>query len=306
MYASTVAAVDTAFIYIMAFAFLLFALVIFLMLYFVFRYRRSRNPVAQETRDTPLLEIGWIAAALLLVISMFFAGLSGFTFLKRPPSGSMRVTVIARQWSWLFRYENGRTSDTLVVPQGKPVALALISQDVIHGFYVPDFRIKQDVVPGMTTRAWFQSDALGAHDVLCTQYCGLEHSRMLSSVVVVPPADFTKWYAGEEVEIEGVVSLTETPEGEALLRQKGCLDCHSLDGSKRIGPSLKGLYESTVEVFTSGKRRSIAADEEYCTRSILDPGADVVEGYKDMMPTGTGKYTDAELHEMVEFLKTLK
>ena len=303
---STLAAVNDAFIFIMAFAFLLFALIIFLMVYFVVRYRRSRNPEPTETRPHPWMEFGWTAGAVLLVLAMFFAGLTGFTFLRRVPPGSLRVTVIARQWSWLFQYENGRKSAELVVPQGRPVALSLVSQDVIHGFFVPALRIKQDVVPGMTTRAWFQADTAGSYDVLCSSYCGMQHSKMLSKVVAVPESDFRKWYSGESVEIPGVTALAEKPQGAELLKQKGCLDCHSLDGSKMIGPTLKGLFGRSETVFTDGKRRTVIADQEYVVRSIVEPGANIVPGYKDMMPPGKGKFSDEELHEIIEFLQTLK
>lgn len=303
---STVAAVDTSFIFIMAFAFLLFALIMFLMLFFVVRYRRSRNPVPEETRANPWMEVGWIAAALILVLLMFFSGLTGFQFLRRPPSGAMNVTVTARQWSWLFQYENGHTTTELVVPQGKPVSLALVSQDVIHSFYVPDFRVKQDVVPGMTTRAWFQADRPGTHDILCAEYCGLEHSQMMSRVVVVTEADFARWYAGDEEAIPGVESLENNPTGEKLLRIKGCLDCHSTNGAKGIGPTFKGLYGSRVDVTTAGRKRTVVADEEYCRRSLIDPGADVLVGYRDSMPSEKGKLTEAEVAEIVTFLESLR
>ena len=303
---STVAAVDTSFIFIMAFAFLLFALIMFLMLFFVVRYRRSRNPVPEETRANPWMEAGWIAAALILVLLMFFSGLTGFQFLRRPPSGAMNVTVTARQWSWLFQYENGHKSTELVVPQGKPVSLAMVSQDVIHSFYVPDFRVKQDVVPGMTTRAWFQADRPGTHDILCAEYCGLEHSQMMSRVVVVTEADFARWYAGDEEAIPGVESLENNPTGEKLLRIKGCLDCHSTNGAKGIGPTFKGLYGSRVDVTTAGRKRTVVADEEYCRRSLIDPGADVLVGYRDSMPSEKGKLTEAEVAEIVTFLESLR
>ena len=303
---STISAVNDAFIIIMAFSILLFALIIFLMVYFVVRYRRSRNPEPTETKPHPWMELGWTAGAFLIVLAMFFAGLTGFTFLRRVPPDSLKVTVIARQWSWLFQYENGRKSGELVVPQGRPVALTLVSQDVIHGFFVPALRVKQDVVPGMTTRAWFQADAAGSYDVLCSSYCGMQHSKMLSKVVAVPEEDFRKWYAGESVETAGIGALAAKPQGAELLKKKGCLDCHSLDGSKSIGPTLKGLYGRSETVVTDGKRRTVIADDEYCRTSIVDPGADIVLGFKDMMPSGRGTYSDEDLHEIIEFLQTLK
>jgi cytochrome c oxidase subunit 2 len=299
---TTTAAVDSTFIYIMVFCFLLFAVIMFLMLYFVVRYRRSRNPNPSDISGNAIVETVWIAASVVLALSMFFYGLTSFKFLRAAPADSMNVKVTARQWSWLFTYANGRKSTDLVVPQGKNVALDMKSVDVIHGFFIPSYRIKQDVLPTMTTHAWFKAVDLGTFDILCTQYCGLQHSKMLSQVFVVPPPDFDKWYAGQDVDIPGLTSQAEKEEGTgvALLRQSGCLDCHSLDGTKLVGPTFKGLSGSTVEVLTGGKRRSLRADEAYIIRSIVDPGADIVAGFSDIMPAGRGKYSDAQLHEMVE------
>jgi cytochrome c oxidase subunit II len=302
---TTVAAVDSAFIYVMAFVVLLFALIVFFLVYFTVRYSRSRNPVPEEVRPNPWLEAAWILASLILALTMFYSGLVGFRFLRRPPADSMRVTVTARQWSWLFQYENGRKSDVLVVPRSKPVNLALVSLDVIHGFYVPAFRIKQDVVPGMTTRTWFAAADLGSFDVLCSQYCGLEHSKMMSRVVVLSPEDFSRWYAGEEVGLPGVPDLEETPKGTTMLKLKGCLDCHSLDGSPLVGPTFHGLFGSRVQVVTEGKKRMVTADEDYLRRSILDPNVDVVAGFRPMMPPEKGNLTAEEIEETVETLKTL-
>jgi cytochrome c oxidase subunit 2 len=214
----------------------------------------------------------------------------------------MNVKVTARQWSWLFTYENGRKSTELVVPLGKNVALSMKSVDVIHGFFVPAYRIKQDVLPAMTTHAWFKASDIGTFDILCSQYCGLQHSKMRSKVFVVPAADFDKWYAGEDVDIPGLTSREEKNEGVgvALLHQNGCLDCHSFDGSRRVGPTFKGLAGSMVEVRTGGTRRGVRADQAYIIRSIVNPGADVVVGFSDIMPPGKGTYSDEQLHEMAE------
>jgi len=299
---TTTAAVDSTFIYIIVFCFLLFVIIMFLMLYFVVRYRRSRNPNPSDISGNAIVETVWIVASLVLALSMFFYGLTSFKFLRAAPAGSMNVSVTARQWSWLFTYENGKKSTDLVVPLGRDVALNMKSVDVIHGFFIPAYRIKQDVLPSMTTHAWFKAVAAGTFDILCTQYCGLQHSKMLSQVFVVPRADFDKWYAGEDVDIPGLTSQLEREEGTgvALLRQNGCLDCHSRDGRKLVGPTFKGLSGSTVAVLTGGTRRSLKADEAYIVRSIVDPGADIVEGFSNIMPSGKGKYSDSQLHEMVE------
>jgi cytochrome c oxidase subunit 2 len=303
---TTTAVVDNAFIYIMVFCFLLFAAIIFFTVFFAVRYRRSRNPNPADISGNPLLEGAAIGVMLLLVLPMFIYGLTGFKFLRTAPAGSMNVTVTARQWSWLFTYENGKKSTDLVVPQGRDIALTMVSTDVIHGFFAPAYRIKQDVVPGMKTRAWFKAASLGASDILCTQYCGLQHSKMLSMIYVIPPADFDSWYAGQEVEIEGLTSQAERPEGEGLLRQNGCTDCHSLDGTKRVGPTFKGLLGASVRVTTAGKERAAVADSAYIAKSIVDPSADIAVGYEDIMPAGRGLYTDEQLREISDFIGTLK
>jgi cytochrome c oxidase subunit 2 len=158
----------------------------------------------------------------------------------------------------------------------------------------------------MTTRAWFQADAPGAHDILCAEYCGLEHSQMLSRVIVASEADFARWYAGDEQAIPGVESLEKNPTGEKLLRIKGCLDCHSTDGRKGIGPTFKDLYGSRVDVITAGRNRTVTVDADYCRRSLIDPGADVLAGYRDSMPSEKGKLTEAEIADIVTYLESLR
>jgi cytochrome c oxidase subunit II len=206
MQGTTTAAVDNAFIGIIALCILLFALIIFFTIYFAVRYRRSRNPAPSTVHGSWVLELAWIAAATVVAVGIFFYGLTGFQFLKKLPADSMTVDVTARQWSWLFTYDNGRKSTDLVVPQGRNIALTMQTSDVIHGFFIPAYRIKQDIVPGMKNHTWFRAQDLGAYDVFCTQYCGTEHSKMLAMVYVVTTDVFQKWYNGEEVDIPGLTS----------------------------------------------------------------------------------------------------
>jgi cytochrome c oxidase subunit II len=206
MQGTTTAAVDNAFIGIIALCILLFALIIFFTIYFAVRYRRSRNPSPSTVHGNWVLELAWVAAATVVAVGIFFYGLTGFQFLKKIPADSMAVNVTARQWSWLFTYDNGRKSTDLVVPQGRNIALTMQTPDVIHGFFIPAYRIKQDIVPGMKNHTWFRAQNLGAYDIFCTQYCGTEHSKMLAMVYVVAPDIFQKWYNGEEVDIPGLTS----------------------------------------------------------------------------------------------------
>lgn len=293
--------VDQVFFYILAITVFLLGLITFLMVYFVIRYQKKRNPQPSDIHENIWLEIIWTVVPTLLVLTMFYYGLTGFNFLKKVPADAMKVKVIARQWSWLFEYENGIKSTELKVPVGKPVKLSLTSQDVIHGFYAPAFRIKQDVVPGMTNTLWFQSTEVGTFDVFCTQYCGLQHAKMATKIVVLPVEEFNQWYQKGKEEMEAAKGK---PRGVQLFQEKGCMACHSMDGTPRVGPTLKGLFGKTVTVLTDGKERSIVADEAYLRKSLLEPNADVVKGYPSIMPLQ--KMTEDEVNELVKYMKELK
>jgi cytochrome c oxidase subunit 2 len=300
--APTVAAVDNVFIYILAFSVLLFFAIVFLMLFFAVRYRKARNPQPTEFRSHTGLEVLWIALATLLVLTMFVYGVAGFNVLRGTPKDSMTVKVDSRQWAWSFEYANGLKNSDLVVPMGRDLRLVLSSRDVIHSFYVPALRIKQDTVPGMTTYAWFKAPQPGTYDILCAEYCGERHSAMLAKLIVLPPDQFAQWYSGQAIEAAGLPAPSANPAGQELLQQKGCLGCHSTDGSRRVGPTFKGLYGRTVEVTTAGKRRTLKADDAYIRSSILTPSTDVVVGFRDIMPPGKPELTDREIEQIVAYL----
>jgi cytochrome c oxidase subunit 2 len=211
------------------------------------------------------------------------------------------VKVIARQWSWVFEYENGLKASELRVPVGKAIALSLTSQDVIHSFYIPAFKVKQDAVPGMTNHLWFKPMETGAHDVLCAEYCGLQHSYMLTKVIVLPEEKFLKWYE-EGGKREAVI----TPSGLKLFEVKGCKACHSIDGTQLVGPTLKGLFGKTVTVVTEGKERQLAADEAYLIKSLLEPNADIVKGFPPIMPSQKGFLSEEEIKRIVQYIQELK
>ena len=288
--------VDTAFSYILVIEVVLLVLVTSAMVLFVIRYNRRKRGTPSNIEGNMLLEIAWTVIPTLIVLVMFYIGWKSFDVIRRVPKEEMTINVTARQWSWHFSYENGKQSDTLNIPVGKPIKMLLTSEDVIHSFYIPAFRIKEDCVPKMQTYLWFTAKEVGSYDIFCTEYCGIGHSGMVSKVVVLPEKDFETWYAS--------AAAGEKVDGRKVLEDKGCLGCHTVDGTKKIGPTFKGLYGSTVEVMTGGKERKITADGDYITRSIEDPGADIVKGYPPIMPKLN--VTSQEVEEIIEYLKGLQ
>jgi cytochrome c oxidase subunit 2 len=209
----------------------------------------------------------------------------------------MTIQVTARQWSWLFTYDNGKHSDVLRVPLEKPVRLIMTSADVLHCLFIPAYRIKEDCVPGMKTHLWFTADVIGSYDIYCTEYCGVGHSHMRSKVVVMAPGDFERWQAAPE-------STALADLGPKILQSKGCLGCHTLDGSPKVGPTFKGLFGRKETVSTKGRERAVSVDEAYIIRSIREPQADTVKGYPPVMPPIP--LTDDELKTIVAYLETVK
>jgi len=292
--------VDNVFLYILIICVFLLGLITFLMVYFVIRYRREKHPKPADIEGSTWLEITWTVIPTLIVLTMFYYGLTGFQFLKKVPEGAMVVKVIARQWSWLFQYENGAKDPELRVPVGKPVKLLLTSQDVIHGFYAPAFRIKQDAVPGMETTLWFQPTQTGTFDVMCSQYCGLEHSHMLTKIIVLPQEEFIKWYQVKKEE----VALKGPPPGTKLYQEKGCFACHSTDGSPRVGPTFKGLFGKKEKVISGGKGEMVIVDEAFIRKFVSEPNVVHIEGYPPIMPKIS--MTNEELTALVVYIKSLK
>jgi cytochrome c oxidase subunit 2 len=291
----------------LALSLLLFFLILFFMVLFLVRYHHSKNPVAAELKHgTMFLEAGWIIAATFLSLTMFVYGLTGFDFLRNTPGDSIPVKVFARQWSWLFQYENGKRSPELVVPVGKNIKAELSSADVIHGFYVPAFHIQQDTVPGLKTRVWFKPEAIGTYDILCTQYCGLRHSDMLAKLIVVPASDFDLWLRGGTIKFPGRTQPVFMEEGQKLLVERGCISCHSIEGSIMSGPSLKGLFGTQVKVTVKRQPKTMTTDDDYIRDSIVDPGKEIVDGYPDIMPSGRDVLSDDEIKQIIEYLKTLR
>jgi cytochrome c oxidase subunit 2 len=277
---------------------------------FLVRHRRRTPVIPLTPRITaPLwLEAIVVGGLLGLFCLWWVIGFAQYRELQTPPAGAMPIYVTAKQWMWQFAYPSGPTSvDVLVVPAGRPVKLIMTSRDVIHSFYVPAFRVKQDVVPGRTLTTWFEAIAPGTYDVLCTEYCGTGHSAMRAQVIALDPDDYTRWLAaarapltlpGAKGDGQGLAAR-----GRAVAAERGCLRCHSVDGSPFIGPTWANAF---------GRRRPVAdgqtvlVDEAYLTRSMMDPRAVIAAGFPAVMPSYQGALTPEETSAILEYIRSLR
>lgn len=292
---STTEAVDAVFFYIFGISIAIMIGITVVMLWFLVKYNRKRHPRPQASpRYNIFLEVSWTIIPTLIVLSMFWYGWEGYTTLTNVPKDALEVKVSARMWSWVFTYPNGVMEDRLVIPAGRAISLSITSEDVLHSFYVPAFRVKRDAVPGMTTRAWFRAPEPGTFDLFCAEYCGVGHSAMITTIEAMPEEEFEEWLRHETFEAEGA-------EGEELLSKYGCIGCHSLDGSKSVGPTFQDLFGREVTVVTDGERRTVTADAEYIQKSIFQPQADLVEGYPPVMPSFEGQITPQEMEKIIEY-----
>lgn len=294
---NTAGRIDSAFMVIVAACVVLLAIVTVCMVVFLVRYNRKRHPRPERVGESLLLEIVWTVVPTILVILMFYFGWVDFEYIRNPPKEAATIHVTARQWSWLFTYDNGKQSDLLRVPLGKPVKLVMTSLDVLHSLYIPAFRIKEDCVPGMKTHLWFTATQAGSYDLFCTEYCGAGHSHMRSKVIALAPEEFQTWLNTAE-------SAALADLGPRLLQSKGCIGCHSLDGTAKIGPTFKGLFGRREIVIVGGQEKEITVDEAFIRSHILDPRAATVKGYPPVMPPVP--MTDDELKTIVAYLESVK
>jgi cytochrome c oxidase subunit II len=266
-------------------------------LYFSVKYRRgSLANRSRPSHGSLRIEAGWTLFPLLLSLGLYGAGATVYLRDQRPPSEALQVYVVAKQWMWKVQHANGRREiDELHVPVGQSVRLVMTSQDVIHSFFVPAFRIKQDVLPGRFTSMWFQATKVGTYHLFCAEYCGTNHSAMTGRVVVMTGAGFENWLrTGPENE-----SLAKS--GERLFRRLGCSGCH--EGSPVVrAPSLAGLFGRPVPLQGGG---TVMADETYIRDSILLPSTQIAAGFENLMPTFQGLVTDDEILQLVAYIKSL-
>jgi cytochrome c oxidase subunit 2 len=277
-----------------------------------YRERAVRGPAEKrEAAPTPSLwtELTLIGALFGLFVTWWAWGYWQYVQLASPPADTYDVYVSGKQWMWKFAYPDGsHTINTLYVPVQKPVRLILTSRDVIHSFYVPDFRIKHDVIPGRYTSIWFSAREPGTHRVFCAEYCGTWHSRMRAQVIALSSGDFERWlHDGEKADPDDAdapeVAGSLVDRGEQVAARYGCLRCHSLDGSPHIGPTWRGLYQATVPLQDASQ---VVADVPYLTESMMDPNAKLHRGFGAVMPSYLGYLQPAEVGALIELIKSLR
>ncbi len=263
---------------------------------FAVKYRRRRHPEAVQIEGSTILELTWSIIPLRIFMFIFVWGAVIYFQERTPPRDSVEVYVVAKQWMWKLQHQEGaREINELHVPVGKDVKLIMTSQDVIHSFYIPAFRLKQDVLPGRYTTLWLRATRPGVYHLFCAEYCGTQHSGMIGQIVVMEPREYALWMS------QSNTFGTLAASGQSMFEQLGCQTCHRMDTQGR-GPNLSGVYGSPVQLEDG---RMVTADENYIRESILAPSAKVVSGFKPIMPVFQGLVSEDQLNSLVAYIKSL-
>jgi len=318
---------DAVFYYVFIVSAIFFVVLMGLMVYWAFKYRRVPGTVSQPSpAHHTQLEIAWSVIPTILFAIMFFWGLIEYLPQRVIPGNAENIAVTAKQWNWSLEYDNGgqpleseiladNAAPIFALPVGRPVQFTLTSQDVVHSFYLPAFRVKRDVFPNMYTHVWVEAqkpshqydkatdsflplDELGGFYLACAEYCGDQHSQMWGRVITLNEDDYQIWKKKQA----STDSIPLAELGEKLYKNKGCISCHSLDGSRGTGPSWKGIWGEQAK-FRDGS--SALVDDNYVRESVLTPAAKIVEGFTNQMQSFQGQLTDRELRALITFLKTL-
>lgn len=280
-------------------AYVFFALVVGAMIVFVVKFRRrSDRDRTSALQHNTALEIGWSVGPLIILMACFLVGFQGYLASSVAPAGAYEIAVTAQKWNWQFTYPNGVVTNELVVPEDRPVKLVMSSRDVLHSVFIPEFRVKQDVIPRQYTTLWFTATEPGETVLLCTEYCGLQHSEMLSRVRVLAQDDFGRWLDDAASAAGG----SPAQQGEKLFTMY-CSACHTVDGTRRVGPALNGLAGRQTTLVGG---QVLVADENYLRESILTPATKIVEGYPNAMSPFQGVLNDSQVDAVIAYLKSLE
>ncbi len=296
--ASTVAAsVDGLYFLLVAISAFFSILIFALIFYFAIRYRRRRaDEIPRPIHGSTRLEIFWSVTPGIIALAIFCWGTMIYFQNADPPGDAMEIYVVGKQWMWKLQHPEGkREINELHVPVGRPVRLTMATEDVIHSFFIPAFRVKMDVVPGRYTSLWFEPTKTGKYHLFCAEYCGNQHSLMKGWVYVMEPVDYERWISG------AADGQTMAEAGEALFERLGCRSCHRVDAPGR-GPVLEDVYGNEV-LLRSGE--TVVADESYIRESILNPSAKIVAGYQTQMPTFQGQVTEEQVLQLIAYIKSL-
>jgi cytochrome c oxidase subunit 2 len=287
--------VDALYIFLVLVSGIMTALIFTVLTVFAVRFRKRRGRPAEQIEGSTQLELTWSIIPFCVMLAFFVWGAVIYFHQRTPPQDAAEVYTVAKQWMWKFEHMGGqREINELHVPIGRDIKMIMTSQDVIHSFFVPAFRIKQDVLPGRYTTLWFRATKAGTYHLFCSQYCGTQHSGMIGWVVVMEPRDYEAWMSGGANQPLAVT-------GQKLFSELGCVTCHRSDTQGR-GPNLVGVFGKPV-LLEDG--RTVIADENYIRESILEPSAKIVQGFKPVMPTFQGQVSDEQLNALVAYVKSL-
>jgi cytochrome c oxidase subunit 2 len=289
--------VDAIYFFMVAVTAFFSILIAGLVVLFAIKYRRRhRDEVGHAIHGSLALELLWTIIPFMIVMVMFVWGAKVFFELYRPPVGAMEIYVVGKQWMWKAQHMDGqREINELHVPVGRPVKLIMGSEDVLHSYYIPDFRVKADVIPGRYNVLWFTATKPGTDHLFCAEYCGTKHSGMVGSVIAMEPQAFQAWLGG------GGASESPVAAGEKLFADLSCNTCHMTDSQGR-GPMLTNLFNKPVELQNG---QSVIADEAYLRESIVNPQAKIVAGFQPIMPTFQGLVSEEQLLQLISYVKSL-
>lgn len=292
---SFAARVDSLYMFLIGLSAFFSLLIVVLLVYFAIKYRRRPGHEAVEVRSSFRLEVVWTAVPALFTLILFFWGSTLFLSETIPPNGARDIAVVGQQWMWKIQHSNGRREiNELHVPVGQPVKLTMTSQDVIHSFFIPAFRVKQDVIPGQYRTMWFEATLPGEYHLFCAEYCGTNHSRMIGRIIVMTDVDYQTWLGGGS-------ELSPVEAGRQLFTDFDCSSCHE-SGTRQRAPSLGGLYGTQV---TLEDGRMVLFDESYIRESVFDPTAKIVKDFQPVMPSFRGQISEEQLLQLIAYIKSL-